>query len=169
MMDPLEVKSVTERKYWQLCQPVVRSESLELFDLEFNPRSSLLRLYIYNPATKTAIIEECARVDQALTPVFESEENSWIPESLILEVSSPGLTRKLKWPYQYNFAIGERVSLQYIPEGENSKIKKITANLNEIRANSGSNYEVVLSTKENSTPVIIPMGNIKKGQLDPLF
>lgn len=175
MMNPLEVKSPTEQKYWHLCAPIVQSLALEIFDLEFIPRSSLLRLYIYNPTTKTALLEDCAKVDAALTPEIEKPENSWIPESLLLEVSSPGLTRKLKWPYHYKFAIGERVSLQYVTD--TSKIKKIVGILEDFRqfgeVSDSKSYQVVLSlsekNKSGTEQLVIPMENIKKGNLDPLF
>lgn len=98
-----------EKKFYDLCAPVVGNLSLDLYDLEYLHGSTCLRLYIQDKETKTASLEDCVRVDKALSEPFE--ELSWIPQSIVLEVSSPGVFRKLRTKEHFASAVGENIKL----------------------------------------------------------
>ena len=86
--------SQTEQKYTELAMKIVAECDLELYDLEFVQGSSTLRVFIRDPKTNTAEIDDCVKVDRAFSPYCEDLE--WIPDNFILEVSSPGVYRSLK-------------------------------------------------------------------------
>ena len=102
-------RSGIEKKFYDLCVDVVVGVGLELYDLDYIPGSSTLRVFIQNPQTGTADIEECAQVDRALGPFIEEAE--WMPETLTLEVSSPGLFRTLTNEEHFRLVTGETVQL----------------------------------------------------------
>lgn len=83
-----------EKKFFELCEKGMESDNLNLYDLEYLPRNKTLRLFIMDPKTQTALIEDCVRVDKAFDQWIENID--WIPDDLVLEVSSPGVYRKLK-------------------------------------------------------------------------
>ena len=110
-MEFLRPQTEMEQKFVHLCQQVLEGESLELYDLECHERAGLLRVMICDPLTKSATIEQCVRIDQALTPFIEQE--GWIPDKLTLEVSSPGLERPLRLLRHWQQSIGERIVLRF--------------------------------------------------------
>ena len=82
---------------------------LKLYDLEYQTGTSLLRVYIINPVTLTAEITDCVKVDDALTlPLQES----WVPDGLTLEVSSPGIYRSIKNEWHYQMSLNHRVKMR---------------------------------------------------------
>lgn len=97
-----------EQKFYELCERVIPETGLELYDLDYLPGSGELRVYIRNPETMTAVIEDCIAVDRALSPFLEEE---WTPSKLSLEVSSPGLFRSLRTVAQFKETKGEKVAL----------------------------------------------------------
>ena len=104
-----EEKKGIEGKFYELCMEVVSSVNLSLYDMEFVKSNKTLRLYIMNENTNTATLEECVSVDRAFSPFIES--HAWIPESLVLEVSSPGMFRKLKTYNHFVKAQGAMIDL----------------------------------------------------------
>ncbi len=78
----------------KIVEPIVRSEGIELVDLEYRrePRGRVLRLFIDREGGVT--VNDCASISQE---VDKNLEVAGIPsETYTLEVSSPGLTRPLK-------------------------------------------------------------------------
>ncbi len=82
-----------EKRFFDLCLKVVTDCGYKLYDLEWHPGSGELRLFIMDPKTGSAVIDDCAKIDRELSPYIENE--TWMPENLVLEVSSPGLFRNL--------------------------------------------------------------------------
>lgn len=108
-MDINAVRSGLEKKFFLLCGPVVEEAGYRLYDLEYVVGQKLLRLYIQDPRTGSALIEDCVKVDHALSEPFETEE--WIPEEIVLEVSSPGVYRHLANLEHFKMSIGEMIAV----------------------------------------------------------
>ena len=108
-MDILQERSGLEKKFFHLCEPVVQEAGYRLYDLEYVTTQKLLRLYIQDPRTGSALIEDCVKVDKALDPAFETE--TWIPEDVVLEVSSPGVYRHIANLEHFKMSIGEIVAV----------------------------------------------------------
>jgi ribosome maturation factor RimP len=92
-----------EQKFYDLSTKVVDNLGYKLYDLEYISSQALLRIYIMDPATSSALIEDCVKVDKAFD---EHIDQSWIPE-FTLEVSSPGMYRKIRCLEQLKMAVGE--------------------------------------------------------------
>ena len=92
--DPLfnEVRQITE--------PILQSQGLELVDLEYQREAQgwVLRFTIDREGGVT--VEDCAEVSRELSAVLEVRDP--IGNPYVLEVSSPGLTRPLKRPEDFN-------------------------------------------------------------------
>lgn len=98
-----------EEKFWSLCEEAVKGQGLSLYDLNYFPPEQKLCLTIIDEESKTATLEHCISVDRALSEPFEAAD--WIPEGVMLEVSSPGINRVLRHEEHWRFAIGEQVEL----------------------------------------------------------
>ncbi len=99
-----------EQKFYELTQEVVSGEGYLLYDMEYIKGSKTLRVYIMNKETKTAVIEDCVNVDRAFSEPMEALE--WIPDDIVLEVSSPGMFRKIKTREHLELSISERILVQ---------------------------------------------------------
>ena len=156
-----------EQRYREVFEPVVKAEGLEIYDLEYIQGQFLVRLYIRNPESLSATIDECAKVDRALSPVVEAEE--WMPEKIVLEVSSPGMTRKLKSIKHFEEAIGENILVQLV--------KKLTDENRELPKKIKGQNKFAMSLKEvtdsgvlglvENIELEISFENIKKATIEP--
>lgn len=67
------------------------------------------KVTVYIDADSTLSLERCRIVSRYLEKLIE--ENAWLGEKYILEVSSPGVDRPLKLPRQYVKNIGRRIRI----------------------------------------------------------
>jgi ribosome maturation factor RimP len=154
-----------EKRLFEVCLPVVREQGYLLYDLEYLPTQKLLRMYIMDPATKSAVIEDCIKVDHALTPVFE--QNEWIPEEVVLEVGSPGVYRHISSLSHFEMGVGEvhEVTITGNLEAAPKKIAGAKKFRGVLKAAAPA--AITLATSEGD--VEIPLTQIKKAGLDPDF
>jgi ribosome maturation factor RimP len=92
-----------------LAQPILEEEGLELVELEFKrgAKRSLLRLFIDKPGGVT--LDDCSLLSSQLGDLLDVED--LIPHRYILEVSSPGATRRLKRPEDYERSVGRLIDI----------------------------------------------------------
>src|SRR5246127_1475730 len=99
-----------EAKVRGIADRVASSRGLEVVDIEFRGggKSRMLRVFIDKPAGVTH--EDCANFSREFGTIFDVEDA--IPgASYVLEVSSPGLDRKLSRPKDFERFAGSRVKL----------------------------------------------------------
>jgi len=84
----------------QVVEPILQSQGYELVDLEYRrePQGWVLRIYLDREGGVT--LDNCADVSGEIGAVLEAKDV--VPNSYVLEVSSPGLTRPLKKPEDFN-------------------------------------------------------------------
>jgi ribosome maturation factor RimP len=118
---------------WNTIREVAESEGVQLFDLDMpGEGGGALRVYITRPMARTeggedsspserrggVSFEDCVRVSKRLLDI--DEESAIIPENCLLEVSSPGINRRLRRPEHFAGAVGERVKVKFRVPDENS-------------------------------------------------
>jgi ribosome maturation factor RimP len=106
-----------EKKFYDLASTVVREEGLSIYEMSYF--RGLLRVYIYSKKTGTAVLEDCIGVDRAFNKYIDMLE--WIPENFVLEVSSPGVNRKLKTQVHFEMACGGNVKLTLSKKDQSKK------------------------------------------------
>jgi len=94
----------------ELVADVVRQAGLELFDLELNGR--VLRVFVQSDQGVT--IETCVQVSRALSDRLDQVDP--IPGRYFLEVSSPGLERRLRGIADFEREVGKYAHL-VTPQG----------------------------------------------------
>lgn len=87
-------KEIYEQKTEALLMPLIEAHQFELVDVEYVKEggSWYLRAYIDKPGGIT--IDDCEVISRALSDLLD--EQDFIEDAYILEVSSPGLGRPLK-------------------------------------------------------------------------
>ncbi len=99
-----------EKKTEQLILPIIEENGFELVDVEYVKEGSnwYLRAYIDKPGGIT--VDDCEIVNRALGAQLDEED--YVEDSYILEVSSPGLGRPLKKDKDFDRSIGEAVDIK---------------------------------------------------------
>ena len=147
----------------QIAERVTASQGLELVDIEFKGggKARMLRLFIDKPGGVTH--QDCAFVSRELGTILDVEEA--IPGSYTLEVSSPGLDRKLVKAADFERFAGSRVRLTTSEPVEGSR--HFEGRLQGLR--DGRVALQVGSKKVPAHAVEIELGNVERANLVPEF
>ena len=99
-----------EAKAESLLGPIVERVGVSVYDVEYVKEGNdwYLRVFIDKP--EGVNINDCVEVNRAFSDVLDEED--FIEESYILEVSSPGLGRTLKKDRHLQYSIGEEVEIK---------------------------------------------------------
>ena len=156
-----------ELKLFELTQKILSENNLELYEMEWNATSGNLVVYIQNPKTKSAVLEDCVKVDRGFNPYMETE--TWIPDNFTLEVSSPGLYRVLTTVNHFKSVEGEEVMLHLVKKIDEEKYpdfpKALRNNLKlKVLLVSASESGLVVDAK--GVKIDIPYEQIKKANLE---
>lgn len=102
-------REVYEKKTEELLAPMMEEYGFELVDVEYVKEGSnmYLRAYIDKPGGIT--VDDCEMVSRRLSDLLD--EKDFIPDSYILEVSSPGLGRPLKKEKDYIRSMGKEIEI----------------------------------------------------------
>lgn len=93
-----------------LVEPVLDEMGFELVEVEYLGAGGgrVLRVYVDRPGGVT--LDDCARVSREIGVLIDVKD--LIPERYVLEVSSPGLNRRLKKEKDFVWAIGKKVKVR---------------------------------------------------------
>ena len=108
--DAMSKRETYEEKTESLLSPIVERFGVEIYDVEYvkEGKEYYLRFYIDKP--EGVNIQDCENVSRALSDALDEED--FIPDAYILEVSSPGLGRVLKKDRHLEKSLGEAVELK---------------------------------------------------------
>ena len=186
---------------WADLEPIVAECGVDLFDLDIpGGRRGLLRVLIAKrkpvgsvAAAATAVqddntepegrlreggvtVDDCARVSRAIIDFPTVDE--FIPDGWTIEVSSPGINRRLQRPEHFAGAVGERVKLTVVEVAATPETKEslvcITGVISEFSgADVGQEAVHFTSGERNSVPFsgpkLVQLKNIRNAQCDFLF
>jgi len=157
-----------ELKFYELTQKIVGEFGYILYDFEYNKRLSKLCLFIMDPKTNSAVIEDCVKVDKAFNPYCEEE--SWIPDEFVLEVSSPGVYRSLKSYDHFVSAVDEYIECTLISQltaEQASELSQADRNKTKLRAKLVEVNTEVIKLEISGHVISVAFDQIKKANLDP--
>ncbi len=149
-------------KVREAAERVARSLGLEIFDVEWKiGKQRLLRIYIdrlpgpQNPEGLGVTHKDCERLSEQLSVILDVED--LIPgPSYVLEVSSPGLDRKLIKPADYERFVGRLAKVWVTDPIENQ-------NYFEGRLAGYADGMVKLNVRDRE--LAVPFAGIKKANL----
>lgn len=138
----------------EIVAPVIFDIGFELVDVQYVKEGGnwYLRIFIDKPGGIG--LADCQLVSERIDPLLDEKDP--IPQSYLLEVSSPGLDRPLKKMADFERFTGEGIKLTtFVPvEGK----RKFTGKL--VHA---SNYSVTLESE--GLNVVIPMDSVASARL----
>ena len=146
--------SAREKTLQSLLVPAVEGLGFELWGLELltGGRHSVLRVYI---ESETGVrIDDCARVSQQLGALLAVEEP--VGGDYVLEVSSPGLARRLFRLDQYPAYVGEEMEIRLRTPFEGRRRFKGV-----LRGVEGEDLVLLVDEHE----YLLPFGGVDRAQL----
>ena len=148
----------TEEKLANLLTAPIKNEGYELVDLEYIRHGSqqTIKLFIDNP--NGIGIDDCVAVNQVVQEVMDSEGT--ISEPYTIEVSSPGIFRKLKTADHYKTFIGQRINVRL-----QQKIQGIKSAVGKLEECTDKGIRLKLET--GGSELAIPFSLISKANLEP--
>ena len=102
----------------EVIKNIVEDNGCELYDIGISEEgdNKFFRVYITKPGGVT--LSDCTTINNLLSPIFDIEEP--LNDKYFLEISSPGIERKLTKKEHFSKSIGENVK---ITTNEGKKIK----------------------------------------------
>jgi ribosome maturation factor RimP len=133
---------------------VARSEGVEIVDVEWKEgRQRLLRVYIDKPGGITH--RDCQRVSEQFGVVLDVEDLVPGP-GYTLEISSPGLDRKLRSPAEFERFAGRKIRISLAEPVENATFYE----------GKLAGFEAGMVRLEvNGRVVLLPLDRIRKANL----
>jgi len=104
-----EQQAQIHKQVEEVAESLVVSEGMELVDLEYRREGPrwMLRLFIDKEGGVT--VDDCARISRELGDLLDVKDI--IPQAYILEVSSPGLNRRIRKKEDFSRFAGQKIQL----------------------------------------------------------
>ncbi len=99
-----------EKKCEELVTPIIEENNFELVDVEYVKEGSNYYLRVYADKEGGIMIDDCVLISRALNEKLD--EDDFIEDAYILEVSSPGLGRPLKKDKDFLRSIGDVIEIK---------------------------------------------------------
>lgn len=129
---------------------IIEECGLSLYDTEVTTEFDKRIFRIYITSKERVTLEDCAKVSRILSPIFDVEPP--LEGEYLLEVSSPGIERKLTKPEHYLGSIGSKVKIKL-----NNK-EKMIATLEAFADNS------MVLRLDNNEKMSIALNDIEKAR-----
>ena len=103
-------KETYEANTERLLEPIIKEFGYSLYDVEYVKEGTDYYLRAYIDKEGGITVDDCEKVSRSLE--LKLDEEDFIPNAYILEVSSPGLGRQLKKEKHFLAGIGEQVDVR---------------------------------------------------------
>jgi len=111
-------------KIKKMIQPAVELMGYELIDIECYQGKNSLKIIVYIDHLNGIKIDDCVLITNTISPMINDDSN--LRDKFSLEVSSPGLNRKLILKDHYDKFIGNVIKVKLKTKIDNRKIYKGT-------------------------------------------
>lgn len=112
-------------RLWALLEPYLAAEGLELDDLELagHGRGRVLRVFI-DGTNGSPSLDELSDASRGMSRLLDEEADDLFTGPYTLEVTSPGLERKLRRPEHFRKAMGQEVVVRSGRPVEGTKVHR---------------------------------------------
>ncbi|MBW2066126.1 MAG: ribosome maturation factor RimP [Deltaproteobacteria bacterium] len=103
-------RSEISRQVMELIEPAIEDMGYDLVDVEYVTAQGRWVLRIYIDKSGGVDVEDCARVSRGIGDLIDVK--AAIDHEYVLEVSSPGLNRRLRKEKDFEWAVGKKVKVK---------------------------------------------------------
>jgi len=148
---------IVERLKKLLTAPI-KSEGYELLEIECKRHGFSQTVQLIIDSNNGVGIDDCVAVNHVALKVIDSENA--ISDSYIIEVSSPGIFRRLKTAEHYQTFTGKRIRVRLHQKIHG--VKNVVGKLEE-----STEQEIRLKLESDGSELVIPYSLITKANLEP--
>lgn len=135
----------TEQEVITLLNPIIEGKGIYLWDIEFKKEGPSYVLRIFLDKDGGIGISDCEEVSRTLSDVLDAADP--IPQEYMLEVSSAGLDRAIKYDFHFDKCMGKNVDVKLFAAMDG--MKEFTARLT---GHDGENVKLETDGSEISLP-----------------
>ena len=137
-----------------LIEPILDEMEIELVDIEYISEQGrwVLRIYVDNPGGIT--LDACSRVSREIGDLIEVKDI--FHQGYVLEVSSPGLNRRLKKEKDFERAVGKNLKIRMVAPLEGQR---------NFRGRLQSFQDGILCLSVKDDLILLPYGDVEKANL----
>lgn len=106
----MSIREQYEQKAEALAEPIISSFGFELVDVEYVKEAGTWYLRLYIDKEGGITIDDCEAVSRLFSDKLDEED--FIDDAYIMEVSSPGLGRPLKKEKDFKRSMGKEVEIR---------------------------------------------------------
>ena len=150
----------TEENLFNILAVPIKTKGYELVDVEFNRHGSEQTIQLFIDSPLGIGMDDCVVVNQVALEVIGSDDP--IFETSNLEVSSPGIFRKLKKAEHFKAFKGQRIKVRL-----QQKIQGIKNTVGKLKECSEEEIHLILET--DGSELVIPISQITKANLEPIM
>ena len=149
-----------EQNIFSLLSEPLKIAGFDLVEVKFVMLNAQKKIQLYIDSPNGVQIDDCVNANQITKNIFIKTNQNY--KDYVLEVSSPGIFRKLKTPDHFRYSIGKRIKvhLQKNIEG----IITVTGDLKKCDEET-----ICILPDTNGSDMIIPYSLISKANLEPLL
>ncbi len=100
----------TEKEVLALLEPIAKEQGVYIWDIEFKKEGPDYVLRVFLDKEDGISINDCENVSRALEVVLDEKDP--IPQAYLLEVSSAGLDRVIKYDFHFEKCMGKKVDVK---------------------------------------------------------
>ena len=149
-----------EQNIISLLSEPLKFEGFDLIEVKVGMLNAQKKIQIYIDSPNGIQIDDCVNVNHITKNIFGKTNQYY--KDYVLEVSSPGIFRKLKTPDHFKSSTGKRIKvhLQKNIEG----LITVTGNLQKCDEDT-----ICILPDKNGSDMIIPYSFISRANLEPLL
>ncbi|MBL7203411.1 MAG: ribosome maturation factor RimP [Desulfobacteraceae bacterium] len=149
-----EMTSPVIKEVTALIEPVLDEMEIELVDIEYLSEQGRWILRIYVDKSGGITLDACARVSREIGDLIEVKDI--FHQGYVLEVSSPGLNRRLKKEKDFERAVGKNIKIRMVTPFEGQR---------NFRGSLQSFQDGILCLSVNDDLILLPYGDVEKANL----
>ena len=149
-----------EQKSISLLSKPLKIAGFELVDVKVRMLNAQKTIQLYIDSPNGIQIDDCVNVNHITKNIFGKTNKYY--KDYVLEVSSPGIFRKLKTPDQFKSSTGKRIKVQLQKKIEG--LMTVTGDLKKCDEET-----ICILTDTDDSDMIIPYSLITRANLEPLL
>ncbi len=149
-----EMTSPVIKEVTALIEPILDEMEIELVDIEYLSEQGRWILRIYVDESGGITLDDCARVSREIGDLIEVKDI--FDQGYVLEVSSPGLNRRLKKEKDFERAVGKNIKIRMATPLEGQQ---------NFRGSLQSFQDGILCLSVKDDLILLPYGDVEKANL----
>ena len=149
-----------EKKIFSLLSDPLKIAGFELIEVKIGIMNTKKTIQLYIDSPYGIQLDDCVNANQITKNIFDKTKQFY--KGCVLEVSSPGIFRKLKTPDHFKSSTGKRIKVHLNKKFEG--LKTVIGDLQKC-----DNLKICILQDINGPEMIIPYSLISRANLEPLL